>query len=123
MSNEIICRHAIIGEQASLETRNCFSTGVIIHIIGRQTLGPGRQGAVQILNTEPTIDWVLLGSGESNKGKDCGSLYLQLVDRTHLASWQEKFVIIRITVIQSQGRRITWKLEVKHTVWAAKLAS
>ncbi len=25
-------------------------------------------GAVQILSTVPTVDWVLLGSGESNKG-------------------------------------------------------
>ena len=26
------------------------------------------RGAVQILSTVPTVDWVLLGSGESNKG-------------------------------------------------------
>jgi hypothetical protein len=31
-------------------------------------LGLGWQGAVQILSTVPTVDWVLLGSGESNKG-------------------------------------------------------
>ena len=32
----------------------------------------------------PTGDWVLLGSGESNKGQDFGSLYLQLVCRRTL---------------------------------------
>ena len=36
----------------------------------------------------PVVDWVLLGSGESNKGYICGSPYLQLVCRsltsTHL---------------------------------------
>ncbi len=30
--------------------------------------GPGWRGAVSILSTVPTVDWVLLGSGESNKG-------------------------------------------------------
>ncbi len=30
--------------------------------------GPGWRGPVQILSTVPTNDWVLLGSGESNKG-------------------------------------------------------
>ena len=30
--------------------------------------GPGWRGALQILSTVPTVDWVLLGSGESNKG-------------------------------------------------------
>ena len=29
-------------------------------------MGPGWSGAVQILSTVPTVDWVLLGSGESN---------------------------------------------------------
>ena len=29
---------------------------------------PGWRGSVQILSTVPTVDWVLLGSGESNKG-------------------------------------------------------
>ena len=36
--------------------------------------GPGWRGAVQILSTVPTVDWVLLGSGKSNKGYDFGSL-------------------------------------------------
>ncbi len=36
--------------------------------------GPGWRGPVQILSTVPTVDWVLLGSGESIKGWDCGSL-------------------------------------------------
>jgi hypothetical protein len=31
-------------------------------------MGPGWRGAVKILSTVPTVDWVLLGSGESNKG-------------------------------------------------------
>ena len=30
-------------------------------------------------------DWVLLGSVDSNKGQEPGSLYLQLVRKTHLA--------------------------------------
>ena len=30
--------------------------------------GPRLTGAVQILSTVPTVNWVLLGSGESNKG-------------------------------------------------------
>ena len=29
---------------------------------------PGWRGAVQILSTVPTVDWVSLGSGESDKG-------------------------------------------------------
>ena len=48
--------------------------------------------AVSILSTMPTVDWVLLGSGESNKGQELGSLYLQLVCRTHLASFGRKSV-------------------------------
>ncbi len=48
-----------------------------------------------MLSTVPAVDWVLLGSGESNKGYICGSLNMQLVCRTHLASWQEK----RVTII------------------------
>ncbi len=39
------------------------------------------------------IDWVILGSGEFNKGQDCGSLQLQLVCRTYLALWQEKHAV------------------------------
>ena len=35
---------------------------------------------------KPTDDWVLLGSGESNKGQQFEGLYLQFVCRTHLAS-------------------------------------
>ena len=38
----------------------------------------------------PTIDWVLLGYGESNKRQEIGSLYLQLVCRTHLAYFGRK---------------------------------
>ena len=31
------------------------------------------------------VDWVLLGSGKSNKGLKSGGHHLQLVCRTHLA--------------------------------------
>ena len=31
-------------------------------------LGPGWRGAVKLLSTVPTVDWVLLGFGESIKG-------------------------------------------------------
>ena len=31
-------------------------------------LAPGWRGATLIMSTVPTVDWVLLGSGESNKG-------------------------------------------------------
>ena len=34
----------------------------------------------------PTVDWVLLGSCESNKGLEFGSLYMQLVCRRTLPS-------------------------------------
>ena len=44
------------------------------------------QGGILLLSTVSTIDWVLLESGESNKGQEVGSLFLQLVCRTHLAS-------------------------------------
>ncbi len=40
-----------------------------------------------------TVGWLLLGSGELNKGQDYGNVYLQLVCKTHLTSWQEKRVI------------------------------
>ena len=39
----------------------------------------GWQGADYILSIMPTVDWVFLGSGESNKGQDFGSLCVQLV--------------------------------------------
>ena len=55
-----------------------------------------------MLSTVPTVDWVLLGFGESNQGYTCGSLQLQLVCRAYLASWQEKRAIIRIRTI-SEG--------------------
>ena len=54
--------------------------------------GPGWRGAVYILSTVPVVEWVLLGSGESNKGQEPGSLYLQLVCRTHVASFGRKSV-------------------------------
>ncbi len=40
----------------------------VIFPLALQAIGPGWRGAVQILSTVPTVEWVLLGSGESNKG-------------------------------------------------------
>ena len=37
----------------------------------------------------PTADWVLLGSGESNKGQELGRLYMQLVSRRILPVGRE----------------------------------
>ena len=37
--------------------------------------------AVRMLSTVPTLDFVLLGPGESKKGEDIGSHYMQLVCR------------------------------------------
>ena len=34
----------------------------------------GWRGAIQILSTAPTVDWVLLGPGESNNGQEFGNL-------------------------------------------------
>ena len=42
--------------------------------------GPGWRGAVWILSTMPTVDWVLLGSGKLEKG----SIYMQIVCRRTL---------------------------------------
>ena len=56
------------------------------------TSGPGWWRAVYILSTVPTDDWVLFGSGDSNKGQELGSLYLQLACRAHLASFGRKSV-------------------------------
>jgi hypothetical protein len=53
---------------------------------------PGWRWAVYILSTVPVVDWVLLGSGESDKGQELGSPYLQPVCRTHLASFDRKSV-------------------------------
>ena len=53
--------------------------------MGQVLKGPGWRGAVYLLITMPTVDWVLLGSCEANKGQEFGSLHLQLVCRTHLA--------------------------------------
>ena len=46
----------------------------------------------------PTVDWVLLGSGESIKGKDSSSLYCSL-SADAPCFWQEKRVIIIIIII------------------------
>ena len=56
---------------------------------------PRLAGGSIILSTVPTVDWVLLGSSESKKGLDFGSLYCSLL-QTHLASRQEKRVLIII---------------------------
>jgi hypothetical protein len=47
--------------------------------VSHATQGPSWQGANYTLSTVPTVDWVLLGSGESSWHAAC----LQ----THLASW------------------------------------
>ena len=59
---------------ASQEVRHDF------HILP-MSIWPRVAQGVWILSTMPTVDWVLLGSGESNKGHECGSLYLRLVCR------------------------------------------
>ncbi len=46
-----------------------------------------------ILRIVPTVDRVLLGSGESIKRKDFGSLCLQLVSNLTPCLWQERRVI------------------------------
>ena len=38
-----------------------------LHAIPARAVGPGWRGAVYKLSTVPTIEWLLLGSGESNK--------------------------------------------------------
>ena len=37
-------------------------------------MGRGWREAVEILCTVPTVDWVLLGPGESNSGQEFGNL-------------------------------------------------
>ncbi len=49
-----------------------------------QWLGPGWRGAEQILSTVPTVDWVLLGPGESIKGKILAAFPAACL-QTHLA--------------------------------------
>ena len=44
---------------------------------------------LSVLGIACFVGSILLGSGESNKGLDFGSLNMQLVCRRHLASWQE----------------------------------
>ena len=45
-----------------------MSAAAAIYQVCKDDLCPGWRGALQILSTVPTVDWVLLGSGESNKG-------------------------------------------------------
>ena len=64
---------------------------------------PQSAGGCIKLSTVPTVDWVLLGSGESTQGYDCDSLKLQLVCRKYLAFWQKKRVIIILVRTLSSG--------------------
>ena len=48
--------------------------------------GPGWRGPFLLLNTRPTVHSVLIESSDFNKGQELGSLYLQLVCSTQLAS-------------------------------------
>ena len=50
----------------------------------RRGWAPAGRPAVQILSIVFTVGWVLLGSVESSKGENFGSLYLQLVCRSTL---------------------------------------
>jgi hypothetical protein len=68
---------------------NLSHLGCIL-LVSHMTGDPGWRRAVSILSTVPTDDWVLLGSGDSNKGQELGSFYLQLVCRAHLASFGRK---------------------------------
>ncbi len=69
------CRHEITIYLPSLLCPSIASTGMT---------GPGWRGAVQTLSTVPTIDWVLLGSGESMKWKVVWQPVLQLACRRTL---------------------------------------
>jgi hypothetical protein len=62
--------------------------------------GSGWRRPVYILSTVPTVDWVLLGSGESNKGWGFGSLHLQLVCGRASLFWQETCVIILMILMR-----------------------
>lgn len=50
-----------------------------LHTSEQRTYDPGWRGPVYLQRSMPTIDWVLPGSGESNKEWEFCSLYLQLV--------------------------------------------
>ncbi len=43
-------------------------SAIKVSILMLKFMAPADGGAVQILSTVPMVDWVLLGSGESNKG-------------------------------------------------------
>ncbi len=47
----------------------------------------------------PTVDWVLLGSGESNKRWDLWQPLPAARLQTHFASWQQKHLIIIIIMM------------------------
>ncbi len=50
-------------------------------------MGPGWRGLVQVLSTVLIVDWVLLGSGESNKGYNLGSFQVQRICRHTLGRY------------------------------------
>ena len=51
---------------------------------------------MQTLSTVPTVDWVLLESGESNEGQEFGSLYVQL---------NHEIVIPQVGMPKAKGHR------------------
>ena len=61
--------------------------------------GPGWRGAVQILSTMPTVDWVLLGSGESTRGRHLAAFTCRLTAGRTLPL--ELHVIMIIIIIPS----------------------
>ncbi len=67
-----------------------------------QSVCPGWRGAVKILSTMPTVDWVLLGSGKSIKGWDYGSRYCSFsADAPCFLQEKRLIIIIIITIIIS----------------------
>ena len=84
----------------------------IVQILHFAQFNPAPAGGIN-RSTVPMVDWVLLGSGESNKGQDCGSLYCSLPADAPCLLWQEhRAVIVIISMILAET---LW-------VWAQYLA-
>jgi hypothetical protein len=65
-------------------------------------LGPGWRGPIQILSTVPTVDWALLGSGESDKGRICGSPWTAACLQTHLSPCRQEMRMQEMRRVASQ---------------------
>ena len=87
----------ILGLAWLVALRKCdasFTNGITVCAVKRLTIVPkwvGQSlprlgGAVQILRTMPTVDWVLLGSGEVNKGQGLWQASTAACLQTHVAS-------------------------------------